>query len=178
MAQLVGAQQAMLGARIRDIVEQLQELKSLRGKNQSVIAHMMRRIDIEKKEFDGSLFKLQGTRSVFARLSTELFTTLGMDAVQQEIDAVRDAMEASRFATGMRAPVKHFFDQAQRQPRPVGPQDRRDQRDDGIDVPQILGRARPGAVAADAASRSTNTAPRSTPSKRSTRSSSAPRPCS
>lgn len=112
MAQLVGAQQSMLGARIRDLVEQLQELKSLRGKNQSVIAHMMRRIDIEKKEFDGSLFKLAGTRSVFARLSTELFTTLGMDTVQQEIEAVRSAMEASRFATGMRGPVKYFFDQA------------------------------------------------------------------
>lgn len=112
MAQLVGAQQSMLGARIRDLVEQLQELKSLRGKNQSVIAHMMRRIDIEKKEFDGSLSKLAGTRSVFARLSTELFTTLGMDTVQQEIDAVRSAMEASRFATGMRGPVKYFFDQA------------------------------------------------------------------
>jgi len=112
MAALVGAQQAMLGARLRDIVEQLQELKSLRGKNQSVIAHMMRRIDVEKKEFDGSLFKLQGTRSVFARLSTELYTTLGMDIVQQEINAVRDAMVASRFATGMRGPVKVFFDQA------------------------------------------------------------------
>jgi hypothetical protein len=112
MALLVGAQQSMLGARIRDLVEQLQELKSLRGKNQSVVAHMMRRIDIEKKEFDGSLFKLAGTRSVFARLSTELFTTLGMDTVQQEIDAVRSAMEASRFATGMRGPVKYFFDQA------------------------------------------------------------------
>ncbi len=112
MAQLVGAQQSMIGARIRGLVEQLHELKSLRGKNQSVIAHMMRRIDIEKKEFDASLVKLAGTRSVFARLSTELFTTLGMDTVQQEIDAVRDAMQASRFATGMRAPVKYFFDQA------------------------------------------------------------------
>jgi GTPase SAR1 family protein len=112
MAQLVGAQQAMIGARIRDLVEQLQELKSLRGKNQGVVAHMMRRIDIEKKEFDTSLVKLAGTRSVFARLSTELFTTLGMDTVQQEIDAVRAAMQASRFATGMRTPVKYFFDQA------------------------------------------------------------------
>jgi len=112
MAQLVDAQQAMIGARIRDLVEQLQELTSLRGKNQGVIAHMMRRIDIEKKEFDASLVKLAGTRSVFARLSTELFTTLGMDTVQQEIDAVRVAMQASRFATGMRAPVRFFFDQA------------------------------------------------------------------
>jgi len=109
---LVATQQGLLAARIRDIVEQLQELKSLRGKNQSVIAHMMRRIDVEKREFDGSLFKLQGTRSVFARLSTELYTTLGMDIVQGEIARVREEIEAARFATGIRGPVRDFFDQA------------------------------------------------------------------
>jgi hypothetical protein len=109
---LVLVQQGSIGARVRDIVEQLQELKSLRGKNQGVIAHMMRRVDGEKKEFDASLFKLQGTRSVFARLSTELYATLGMDIVLGEIAAVREAMQASRFATGMRAPVKQFFDTA------------------------------------------------------------------
>ncbi|RSZ55412.1 GTPase [Massilia atriviolacea] len=110
---VVGIQQATIGSRIRDIVEQLQELKSLRGKNQGVIAHMMRRVEVEKKEFDGSLFKLQGTRAVFARLSTELYTTLGMDIVHKEIAAVREAMAASRFVTtGIRGPVKHFFDQA------------------------------------------------------------------
>ncbi len=112
MAQLATAQQAMLGARGRDIVEQLQELRSLRGKNQGVIAHMMRRVEIEKKEFDASLVKLAGTRSVFARLSTELFTTMGMETVQEEVEAVREAMQASRFATGMRGPVKFFFEQA------------------------------------------------------------------
>lgn len=109
---LVATQQGLLAARIRDIVEQLQELKSLRGKNQSVIAHMMRRIDVEKKEFDGSLFKLQGTRSVFARLSTELYTTLGMDIVQGEIAKVREEIENARFATGIRGPVRDFFEQA------------------------------------------------------------------
>ncbi|HEU4843654.1 MAG TPA: dynamin family protein, partial [Burkholderiaceae bacterium] len=71
---LSAAQLSMITTRIRDIVEQLHELKSLRGKNQNVISHMMRRIDVEKKEFDASLFKLQATRSVFTRLSTELYT--------------------------------------------------------------------------------------------------------
>ena len=112
MAELVGSAQRMLGARGRGIAEQLQELKSLRGKNQGVITHMLRRIDIEKKEFDASLFKLAATRSVFARLSTDLFTTLGMAGVQREADVVRAAMQASRFATGMRAPVRRFFEQA------------------------------------------------------------------
>lgn len=110
LEQLAAGQQALGAARMRDLVEQLQELKSLRGKNQGVIAHMMRRVELEKKEFDASLFKLQGTRAVFARLSTELYSTLGMDAVQEHTDAVRAAMQAARFATGMRAPVRSYFE--------------------------------------------------------------------
>ncbi|WP_036172280.1 dynamin family protein [Massilia sp. 9096] len=103
-------QQALLGARVRDLVEQQEELKSLRGKNQGVIAHMVRRVEMEKKEFDASLFKLQGTRAVFTTLSTELYSTVGMDVVQQQIDAVRTAMQAARFGTGTRAPVRAFFE--------------------------------------------------------------------
>jgi hypothetical protein len=111
---LVNAQAVVLGARSRDMVEQLQELKSLRGKNQGVVGHMMKRIDVEKKEFDASLFKLQGTRAVFSTLSNELYTTLGMDVVQHEIDTVRNAMQSTRFTTGMRTPVRSFFDQARK----------------------------------------------------------------
>ena len=107
---LLGGQQALSNARMRDLVEQQHELESLRGKNQGVIAHMMRRVEAEKKEFDASLFKLQGTRAVFARLSTELYTTLGMDVVQEQTDSVRAAMQAARFATGMRAPVRTYFE--------------------------------------------------------------------
>jgi hypothetical protein len=112
LATLTGAQSALLAARGRDLVEQLQELQSLRGKNQGVIAHMVRRVEMEKKEFDASLFKLQGTRAVFTTLSTALYSIIGMDVVQDHVDAVRAAMEAARFSTGMRAPVRTFFDQA------------------------------------------------------------------
>jgi len=112
MDAITAGQQALLGARIRDLVEQLQELQSLRGKNQGVIAHMMRRVEMEKKEFDASLFKLQGTRAVFATLSTELYSSIGMDVLQEQVDAVRAAMEGVLFATGMRAPVRTFFDGA------------------------------------------------------------------
>jgi predicted GTPase len=107
---LSAAQLAMVNARGRGIVEQLHELKSLRGKNQSVIAHMMRRIDVEKKEFDASLFKLQATRAVFTRLSTELYTSMGMDIVRDDIDQVRDEMQRSRFFTGVREAVRGYFE--------------------------------------------------------------------
>jgi len=109
---LVTGQQALLGTRIRDLVEQMQELQSLRGKNQGVIAHMMRRVEMEKKEFDASLFKLQGTRAVFTTLSTELYSSIGMDVVQRQVDTVRTAMQAARFGTGTRPPVRAFFEEA------------------------------------------------------------------
>jgi len=106
---LAVGQQVLVAARLRELVEQLQELRSLRGKNQAMIAHMVRRVEAEKKEFDAGLFKLQGTRAVFTRLSTELYTLIGMDALQDRTETVRAAMTASRFATGMRAPVRNYF---------------------------------------------------------------------
>jgi len=107
---LLAGQQALLGTRIRDLVEQQQELQGLRGKNQGVITHMMRRVEMEKKEFDASLFKLQGTRAVFTTLSTELYSSIGMDVVQGQVDGVRAAMQAARFGTGTRPPVRAFFE--------------------------------------------------------------------
>ena len=106
---LAAGQHALVAARLRELVEQLQELRSLRGKNQGMIAHMVRRVEAEKKEFDAGLFKLQGTRAVFTRLSTELYTLIGMDGLQDRTETVRAAMTASRFATGMRAPVRNYF---------------------------------------------------------------------
>jgi len=109
---LAASQQLLLATRLRGMVEQLQELRSLRGKNQSMISHMVRRVEAEKKEFDAGLFKLQGTRAVFNRLSTELYTLLGLDVLQDRTETVRAAMQAARFATGMRIPVRNYFDGA------------------------------------------------------------------
>jgi len=110
--ELTSAKQALLSSRVRNVVEQLIELKSLRGKNQTILQHMMKRIDMEKMEFDGSLFKLQATRSVFARLSTEVFTHLGMGVLKDNINKTRDAMERSKFSSGLRQAVKEFFEEA------------------------------------------------------------------
>jgi hypothetical protein len=113
VTELAASKQALLSSRMRNVVEQLVELKSLRGKNNNIIEHMMKRIDIEKKEFDGSLIKLQGTRAVFTRLSNEVFTNLGMNILKDEIRKTRDAMEKSNFSSGLMNAVKHFFSEIQ-----------------------------------------------------------------
>ncbi|MDB5727963.1 MAG: GTPase [Noviherbaspirillum sp.] len=109
---LAASKQALLASRTRNVVEQLVELNSLRGKNKAIVEHMMRRVDLEKKEFDNSLLTLQGTRAVFTRLSTEVFTRLGMNIVKQEIAGTREAMDKSMFSTGLRQAVKIFFEHA------------------------------------------------------------------
>jgi hypothetical protein len=107
--EIAAAQNAVMAARSRSVIEQMMELKSLRGKNQNVIEHMMRRIEVEKQEFDQSLIKMQGTRAVFTRLSTEVYTSLGMDILREEISKAREAMEKSRFSAGLKDAVRQFF---------------------------------------------------------------------
>lgn len=110
LAALSGAQCSALSAKTRGVVEQLLELKGLRGKNQTVIAHMARRVDVEKKEFDESLFKLQATRAVFTRLSTELYSSLGMGVLRDSLIEARAGMQSSRFTTGLRDAIGGYFD--------------------------------------------------------------------
>ena len=110
---LTASRRALIDARLRNVVEQLFELKSLRGKNQKVVEHMMQRIEVEKREFDASLFKLQATRAVYARLSTEVFTSLGMNTLKRDIRTARQAMDNSFFSTGLRQAVRQFFQQIQ-----------------------------------------------------------------
>lgn len=109
--EIAATQQAIISSRGRNVVEQMLELKGLRGKNMNVIEHMMKRVDAEKKEFDASLIRMQGTRSVFTRLSTEVYTNLGMDILREEIRKTREAMEKSYLSLGLRESIKHFFAQ-------------------------------------------------------------------
>ncbi|MBB3222843.1 dynamin family protein [Pseudoduganella umbonata] len=110
---LNGAQGAMLAAKQRGIAEQLHELNSLRGKNQNVIAHMVRRVEAEKKEFEAGLFRMQAARTTFTRLSTELYGTLGMDVLRDHVLQVREAMARSHWSAGLREAVRMFFDSVQ-----------------------------------------------------------------
>jgi len=112
IAELAESKRTLLASRARGSIEQLFELKSLRGKNSNVIQHMMNRLEEEKKDFDGSLKKLQGTRAVFTRLSTEVFTSLGMDILKESITQTRDEMHRCRFSAGIREAVRQFFVQA------------------------------------------------------------------
>lgn len=106
---LVAQATALLEARLSGLREQLQELTDLRGKNQSVIEYMMRKIRAEKDEFEQGLQKYYAVRSVFTNLTNNLLAHLGLDALRNETRRTREAMLESTFSRGLKEAMEGFF---------------------------------------------------------------------
>ena len=100
---------ALLEARLAGLREQLQELTDLRGKNQSVIEYMMRKIRTEKEEFEQGLQKYYAVRSVFSNLTNSLLNHMGLDALRDETRRTREAMLESTFTRGLRDAMEGYF---------------------------------------------------------------------
>ena len=71
--------------RRRDLAEQMDELRGLKGKNASVIRHMRTRIEQEQSEFDASGAKIHAVRSVHLKLLREVFNLLGTPTLKTEL---------------------------------------------------------------------------------------------
>jgi len=74
-----------LHIRRRDIAEQTDELKGLRGKNTSVIKHMRTRIEQERAEFDTSGARIHAIRSIHLKLLRDIFTLLSTPTLKGEL---------------------------------------------------------------------------------------------
>ena len=109
LQELLRASEVTLTARVASSEQQLAELGALKGKNASVIAHMLARVKAEKEEFDKSLLSFQALRAVHARLSSEVFEELGLKAVRERARHIREQMMASAFSSGMRESMAGYF---------------------------------------------------------------------
>lgn len=112
MAELIDGTRGVLKARSNGLARQAAELRALRGKNVTVITHMVTRVKSEKSAFDRSLVAFQALRSVFAKASAELFAELGVHPLREEIRTTREQMVRSWFSTGLRGVMEGFFTNA------------------------------------------------------------------
>lgn len=108
--EIIARASELLNTRLIGLREQLKEMADLRGKNQSVIEYMMRKVRAEKEEFDRGLLKYHAVRSVFTDLSNRVFTHIGMDAVRQETRRTRSSMEGATFSRDLRSAMLEFFE--------------------------------------------------------------------
>jgi len=101
----------LLETRLANIQDQVDELEGLRGKNRDVIQHMMVKANEDKQQFERGLQQFNALRNVFASQVDTLRRQLGMQALRDEVNQTRLAMEKSHFSTGLREAMGRFFRQ-------------------------------------------------------------------
>lgn len=93
--------------RRRDLAEQMDELRGLRGKNTSVIKHMRSRIEQEQSEFDTSGAKIHAVRSVHLKLLREVFHLLSTPTLKGELAELTNTLKQP----GIKLRVKKAYGQ-------------------------------------------------------------------
>ena len=101
----------LLETRLANIQDQVDELQGLRGKNRDVIQQMMVKANEDKHQFDHGLQQFNALRNVFAAHVESLHQRLGLPTLRDEVRKTRQAMEKSRFSTGLREAMGLFFRQ-------------------------------------------------------------------
>ena len=96
--------------RARDLVEQVQELDGLRGKNAGVIKQMRLRIEQEQADFDASGAKIQAVRSVHLRLLKDLFALLSATHLKDEVADLSRALKQPGIKLGVKRAYSKTFD--------------------------------------------------------------------
>lgn len=99
----------ILESRISGVLEQLEELRGLRGKNEDVVEHMMNKVKVDKENFEKGLQRFQALRSVFSQQTNKLFTLLGMDGLKSKVHDTRETMVKANFTKTIRDAMDDFF---------------------------------------------------------------------
>jgi hypothetical protein len=99
----------LVHTRSREVMEQIQELEGLRGKNTGVIKQMRLRIEQEQADFDASGAKIQAVRSVHLRLLKELFSLLDNAHLKKLVAELAYALKQPGIKLGVRRAYTHTF---------------------------------------------------------------------
>jgi len=100
----------VINIRRRDLDDQMAELRSLRGKNASVIESMRQRIEQEQHEFDLSASKIQAVRAVHLKLLRDVFQQLGSKALKVELAELAQLLQQKGLKLGVKKIYVQTFD--------------------------------------------------------------------
>lgn len=100
----------LVHVRARDLVEQVQELEGLRGKNAGVIKQMRLRIEQEQAEFDASGAKIQAVRSVHLRLLKDVFALLSATQLKGVVADLARALKQPGIKLGIKRAYGNAFE--------------------------------------------------------------------
>jgi hypothetical protein len=100
----------VINVRRRDLADQLQELKGLRGKNDSVIRHLRARIEQEQADFDASGARIHAVRSVHLKQLRDVLDLLGTAPLKAEMARLREALHQPGIKLGVNKAYEQTFE--------------------------------------------------------------------
>ncbi len=99
-----------INIRRRDLDDQMLELRSLRGKNASVIASMRQRVEQEQREFELSATKIHAVRAVHLKLLGAVLDPLGAKALKAHMQELNEALQHSGLKLRIRSHYTQLFE--------------------------------------------------------------------
>jgi len=99
-----------LAVRERGLVEQLFEMRSLRGKNQGSIERMLLRAQQEAADFEKVARKVVATRFVLNKIAAQALAPLKRDALREAVEKARERMHAAWLPTAFAPIIAGYFD--------------------------------------------------------------------
>lgn len=110
--QMVNASRQMVLQRFGAAQQQLDELRSLSGRNSDVITGLMRKTRERQASYNKNMESFQASRRILAQHSKSMLAALSINAVDDLVNKTRQEMEGSWTTAGMKKGMKTFFDGA------------------------------------------------------------------
>ena len=100
----------LVASRLIDANRQLKELQSLSGKNEDVIAHLMKKTREEQATYHKSLESFTANKKMFADKHTRLLDQLSLTSLDQLMAKTREKMTGTWTTAGLKSSMREFFD--------------------------------------------------------------------
>ena len=100
----------LIATRLIDANKQLKELQSLRGKNEDVISHLMKKTREEQATYHKSVESFQSNKKVFNDKHSTLLDMLSLTQLDFLMSKTRNEMTETWTTHGLKAAMKEFFD--------------------------------------------------------------------
>ncbi|MEJ2360573.1 MAG: dynamin family protein [Gammaproteobacteria bacterium] len=100
----------LIASRLQDANKQLKELKSLSGKNEDVISHLLKKTRTEQAVYYKSVESFQANKKLFSDQHSALLSTLSLNELDQLMSQTRKDMADTWTTVGLKNGMKQFFD--------------------------------------------------------------------
>jgi hypothetical protein len=110
--QMLNATRQMVLQRLEGARKQLDDLRSLSGRNADVITNLMRKTRERQATYNKNMESFQASRRILTQHSKNMLDTLSIQAVDDLVVKTRKDMEGSWTTAGMKKGMKTFFDGA------------------------------------------------------------------